>query len=147
MKKRRRSVYEIIHDGALFCFDWSVKSYEDQSDDLERYCQRFWYIESRIEDFKKIQKYHEEAKSYIEKFKIESKMFNVGFKEQFLNNKDYLYLSTLGNKVIQIEISNVPPREIMNEFIDCDFYYTHSDINEALEILHERLIYSTHSNI
>ena|SRR5690554_5780267 len=139
MKKSKLTLNELIHDGAMYCFDWIGYLTEDPPDFSFGFDESLWKKSGEYEKFKELQKYHIDAVEYISKYKIKEDEFEFEFQEQYLNNKHYLALSIFGNKVEYFLFSHMTPKQIESRFADDESYYTLNDLKEAIEFAKNKL--------
>lgn len=120
---------EIIHGGALECFEF----YKDYADDPED--KNFGWGD----DFTELIDLTRQIVKYIEENRLENEKYPEEFSEALLKDPHYVQLSILGNKIELIILSDKTEEELEAYFEGDDDYYTPNDIKKAIESLEKRL--------
>lgn len=119
----------IIHGGVLACFDP-----HDEEPDANTYG---WSKD--IKHLNEIVALTREILSYIAKYKLSKSSFEKEFREDLLDNKHYLKLSILGNKIEYLCLKDKTERELNEYFKGFDEYYTAQDVKRVIDFLESLL--------
>lgn len=139
MKKPKLPLNEIIHEGAMVCFDWVDYMNETPPDYTFGLDEMMWEETGTLDMFEELQKMHKDAVKYIKDHKMDADDFDNDFQEKYLNNRQYLTLSILGNKIEHLLFSQMTDEQIRDSFVDSDIYYTLEELEEALEFAEDKL--------
>lgn len=139
MEKPKLPLNEILHEGAMVCFDWVSYMDEIPPDYTFGLEESLWEETNTLDMFKELQKQHKDAVKYIRDHKMDSDDFDNEFQKKYLNNKQYLTLSIFGNKIEHLLFSQMTTEQIMDSFMDNDYYYTLEELEQAIEFAQDKL--------
>ncbi len=115
MEKRKYTIYEVLHEAVLDCFEWVA--YMDNalpSDSPEA----LWDLENDTDEFKEFLRQHIDPETYRKAHTLHPDTFGCEFQPHFLDNADYLKLSLFGNQVEYFFFSHLTPAQAANHFND-----------------------------
>ncbi len=126
---KKTPMEEIIHGGALECYEF----YEDHLDDPKD--ENFGWEGEYAELIELTRRIVE----YIKENGLEETEYPEEYDESLLEDKHYVNLSILGNKIELIILSGKTEEELEAYFEGDEDYYTTKDVEAAIKFLEGKL--------